>query len=172
MERTVRRAHRLFQPDPEVLVKPSLDQFARVTNIIAAAILASVPIYMAIAWLVAPTVATSSSSDDLAPMLAGIFAVLSAGHLVLAQLLFASRVRAAETLPTPEERLASYRVAVIIAFALREAVALYGLVLTFLSGDIRWCLGFGAVALVSMVLGWPRRSAMERLASDVPPIAV
>ena len=172
MERTVRRARHLFLPDPEVLVKPTLDQFARTTMILAGAIAASVPIYMAVAWLVAPTVASASGSDDLVPLLAGIFAVLSAGHLVLAQLLFTSRVRAAEKLPTPEERLARYRVAVIIAFALREAVAIYGLVLSLLGGDPRWCLGFGAVALVSMVLGWPRRSTMERLASDVPPIAV
>jgi F0F1-type ATP synthase membrane subunit c/vacuolar-type H+-ATPase subunit K len=172
MERTVRRAHRLCQPDPEVLVKPSIEQFARTTHIIAAAIAASVPIYMVVAWLVAPAVATSSGSDELVPLLAGIFAVLSAGHLVLAQLLFASRVRAAEELPTPEERLASYRVAVIIAFALREGVALYGLVLGFLSGDPRWAFGFGAVALVSMMFGWPRRSTMERLASEVPSIGV
>jgi F0F1-type ATP synthase membrane subunit c/vacuolar-type H+-ATPase subunit K len=156
---------------PEVAVNPSLEQSALTTNIIAAAIAASVPIYMVIAWLVAPTL-EKSEGGELVPLLAGIFAVLSAGHLVLAQVLFASRVRAAEKLPTPEERLASYRVTVIIAFALREAVAIYGLVLSLLSGDPRWCLGFGAVALASMALGWPRRSAMERLASDVPPIAV
>lgn len=172
MERTVSRAHRLFLPDPEVLLKPSIDHSARTTTILAAAIAASVPIYMVVAWLVAPTVATASGNAELVPLLAGIFMVLSAGHLVLAQLLFASRVRAAEKLPTPVERLAAYRVAVIIAFALREAVAIYGLVLTLLGGDPRWCLGFGAVALVSMVLGWPRRTAMERLASEVPPIAV
>ena len=127
---------------------------------------------MVVAWLVAPTVASATGSDDLVPLLAGILAVLSAGHLMLAQLLFTSRVRAAEKLPTPEERLASYRVAVIIAFALREAVALYGLVLSFLSGDPSWSSGFGAVALVSMIFGWPRRSTMERLASEVPSIDV
>lgn len=150
----------------------SIDQAARTTTILAGAIAASVPIYMAVAWVVAPSVATASGNDDVVPLLAAIFAVLSAGHLVLAQLLFASRARAAEKLPTPEERLASYRVAVIIAFAIREAVALYGLVLTLLSGDPRWCLGFGVVALVSMALGWPRRSEMERLASEVPSIGV
>ena len=150
----------------------SLDQVARVTHIIAAAIAASVPIYMVIAWLVAPTVATGTDNADLVRLLAGILAVLSAGHLVLAHLLFVNRVAAAAKLSTPEQRLAAHRVAVIIAFALREAVAIYGLVLSFLSGDPRWAFGFGAVALVSMVFGWPRRSTMERLASDVPPIAV
>jgi hypothetical protein len=172
MEQTVRRARRRFHADPEVAMHSSIDQFARTTTILAGAIAASIPIYMVVAWLVAPTVATGADNDELVPLLAGILAALSAGHLVLASVFFANRVRAAEKLPTPEERLAGYRVAVIIAFALREAVAIYGLVLTFLSGDPRWCLGFGAVALVSMALGWPRRSSMERLASDVPPIAV
>ena len=153
-------------------MKPSIEQSARTTHIIAAAIAASVPIYMVVAWLVAPTVAAGPDNDELVPLLAGILAVLSAGHLVLAQLLFSSRVRAAAQLPTPEQRLASYRVAVIIAFALREAVAIYGLVLGFLSGDPRWAFGFGSVALVSMVFGWPRGSTMGRLASEVPSIGV
>jgi F0F1-type ATP synthase membrane subunit c/vacuolar-type H+-ATPase subunit K len=96
--------------------------------------------------------------------------VLSLGHLLAAQILFAARVRAAEVLPTPEQRLAAYRVAVILAFAIREAVAIYGLVLSFISGDLRWCFGFGAIALVSMMMGWPRRSTMERLGSEIPPI--
>jgi len=38
------------------------------------------------------------------------------------------------------------------------------------SGDPRWALGFRAVALASMLMGWPKRSEMERLAAEVPPI--
>ena len=62
------------------------------------------------------------------------------------------------------------RIVFIIAFALREAVAIYGLVLSFLNGDIRWALGFGAVALMSMLLGWPKKLTMVQLGSEVPPI--
>ena len=46
----------------------------------------------------------------------------------------------------------------------------YGLVLSLISGDLRWCFGFGAIALVSMMMGWPRRSTMDRLESEIPPI--
>jgi len=148
----------------------SSDNFIRLINLIAIALVASVLVYMVIAWVVAPTVAEEGGDADFIQMMAAILAIVSLGHLVAAQMLFAIRVRAAEKLPTPEQRLGSYRVAVILSFALREAVAVYGLVLSFLSGDARWALGFGAVAAISMLLGWPKRSAMERLASEIPPI--
>lgn len=149
---------------------PSTDQFIRLINIIAVALVASVLVYMVIARVVAPTVAEAGGDAELIQMMAAILAIVSLGHLVAAQMLFAIRVRAAEKLPSPEQRLGSYRVAIILSFALREAVAVYGLILSFLSGDARWALGFGAVAAISMLLGWPKRSAMERLGSEVPPI--
>jgi F0F1-type ATP synthase membrane subunit c/vacuolar-type H+-ATPase subunit K len=152
--------------------RSSVDQFGRTTNIIAAAFAASIPIYMLIAWLVAPTVDTSESDPNFIPLLALLFAVVSVFQLAAAHLVFSARVRAAEEQDTPEDRLAGYRVAMIIAFALREAVALFGLMLSFLSGDARWCIGFGLVALVSMMLAWPRRSEIDRLASEVPSIGV
>jgi len=149
---------------------PSTDQFIRLINIIAVALVTSVLVYMVIAWVVAPTVAEAGGAAELIQMMAAILTIVSLGHLVAAQMLFAIRVRAAEKLPTPEQRLSSYRVAIILSFALREAVAVYGLILSFLSGDVRWAIGFGAVAAISMLLGWPRRSAMETLGSEVPPI--
>jgi hypothetical protein len=148
----------------------STDQSARMITLIAAALVISVLVYMAIAWFVAPTTAVSNEDTQFIQLMAAILAIVSLGHLVAAQMLFAIRVRAAEKLPAPEQRLGSYRAAIILSFALREAVAVYGLILSFLSGDARWCFGFGAVALASMLLGWPKRSAMDRLGSEVPPI--
>lgn len=149
---------------------PSTDQFIRLINIIAVALVASVLVYVVIAWVVAPTVAEAGGDAELIQMMAAVLAVVSLGHLVAAQMLFAIRVRAAEKLPTTEQRLSSYRIAIILSFALREAVAVYGLILSFLSGDARWALGFGAVAVMSMFLSWPKRSDMERLGSEIPPI--
>ena len=117
---------------------PSTDQFIRLINIIAVALVTSVLVYMVIAWVVAPTVAEAGGAAELIQMMAAILTIVSLGHLVAAQMLFAIRVRAAEKLPTPEQRLSSYRVAIILSFALREAVAVYGLILSFLSGDVRW----------------------------------
>jgi len=148
----------------------SSDNFIRLIDIIAIALVASVLVYMVIGWVVAPTVAESGGDAELIQMMAAILAVVSLGHLVAAQMLFAIRVRATEKLPTPEQRLSSYRVAIILSFALREAVAIYGLILSFLSGDARWALGFGAVSAMSMLLSWPKRSTIKRLGSEVPPI--
>jgi hypothetical protein len=107
---------------------------------------------------------------QLLEVLALALAVVSAGHLVGAQVLHQILLAKARNRETPNERLAGYRTAIIIAFALREGVALYGLVLSLLSGDPKWATGFGAVALFSMVVGWPRRSVMEELAAEVPSI--
>lgn len=149
---------------------PSTDQFARVISVIAAALAASVLIYMVIAWIVVPTMANEGMEFEQLQLIALVLAVLSIGHLVAAQVLFSTRVRAAASLTSPEQRLETYRTSFILAFALREAVAVYGLVLSFLGGDVRWALVFGAAALVSMLLAWPKKSAIVQLGSEVPPI--
>jgi F0F1-type ATP synthase membrane subunit c/vacuolar-type H+-ATPase subunit K len=145
-------------------------QSMRITNIIAVALAASVPVYAGLAWVLAPTLVESEGVAVDIKVIAVVLGVVSVGQLVLAQTLFASRLRVAEQMTTPELRLGGHRMAVIIAFALREGVAICGLALSFLSGDPRWALGFGAVSLASMLLGWPKRAVMERLASEVPPI--
>lgn len=148
----------------------SIRQSIRLTGIIAAAVAASIPIYMVIAWMVAPASESAGLGEAELRILSGVLAFLGVGNLVIAQVLFARGVSRAKTHSTAEQRIASYRTAVIIAFAVREGVAIYGLVLSFLSGDPRWASGFGAVALASMLMGWPKRSEMERLGAEVPPI--
>lgn len=147
-----------------------LSGLAKSIPIIAAAITVTVPIYVAVAWLLAPTSAVMADEPQMITLMAGVLAVLSVGNLVASALLVSSRRRSLARLSDPRERLAGYRVAVIIAFALREAVAIFGLVLSLLSGDPGWAVGLGAVALLSMLAGWPRRSDIARLASAVPPI--
>jgi hypothetical protein len=39
-------------------------------------------------------------------------------------------------------------------------------VITLLTGDLRWCLVLSAAAVLAMLLGWPRRADMVRLAGD------
>ena len=123
-------------------------QSIRTTQIIAGAIMATVPIYV----VVAVTVGATTVPPD-------------AGRLHSMAVAFLARRE-----PTPLRRLAAYRVAVIIAFALRETVAIYGLALSLSTGDPNWVIGFGIVALVTMAIGWPRRSHMLELATDVQPI--
>jgi len=145
-----------------------IEQSMRVTQIIAAAIMASIVIYMVVAMVVRPT--TPPPDGDRLQTLAMAFLVLSVGSLFAARVIFQSRLRAARDGDTPIERLQRYRVAVILAFALRETVAIYGLVLSLATGDPRWVFGFGLVALVTMAMGWPRRSSMLELTDTVSPI--
>jgi hypothetical protein len=155
-----------MQPD----TNSNVTDFARVTQIITFALAMSVVIYIVVAWFVVPSMASAGGDTQLLQVLALALAVVSAGHLVGAQVVHQVLLAKARSRGTPQERLGRYRTAIIIAFALREGVALYGLVLSLLSGDPKWATGFGAVALFSMVIGWPRRSVMEELAAEVQPI--
>jgi len=150
--------------------RTEVDRFVRVTQIIAAAVALAIPIYVVVAWIVAPTMPVASDNGQLITIMAVVLGALSIGQLAAAQLLVSTRMRGLTKLDDAGQRLVGYRTTVIIAFALRESIAIFGLVLSLLGGDPRWALGFGAVALLSMLLGWPRRSAMERLAATVPPI--
>lgn len=145
-----------------------IEQSMRVTQIIAAAIMGSIVVYMAIATVVGPT--TEAPDADHLHTLAMAFLVLSVGSLLAARVIFRSRLRAARDGATPIERLQRYRMAVILAFALRETVAIYGLVLSFATGDPRWVFGFGLAALATMAMGFPRRAQMHDLTDSVQPI--
>jgi len=135
----------------------------RTTTIICFAISISVPIYVAIAWFMA---SQSTQADNVpAPVVYGL--VASAGALLIAAAAVSRRMKtAAATKPTLGERVEAQRIATIISFALREGIAVIGLVITLLGGDLRWCLGLATVSLVSMLLDWPKPAEWERLASD------
>lgn len=145
-----------------------IEQSMRFTQILAVAIMASIIVYMAVAIVVGPT--TDPPDPELLRTLAMAFLVLSVGSLLAARVIFQSRLRLAREGATPIERLQRYRTAVILAFALRETVAIYGLVLSFATGDVRWVFGFGLVALVTMAMGFPRRPQMLELTDTVQPI--
>jgi hypothetical protein len=57
----------------------------------------------------------------------------------------------------PEKRLAAWRKATIVAFALREAAGLIGFVLTGITGSSWWAWGLGGAALIAMAMDWPKR---------------
>lgn len=61
-----------------------------------------------------------------------------------------------------ERRAAAYQKATIVAFALREAGGLTGLVLTAITGSPGWSWGLGGAALIAMAMDWPRREPMDQ----------
>ena len=142
-----------------------VDATVRVTTVICIAILASIPLYVAIAWIVVGQGA-GRLAGGLPPVLTWALAAAGIAVLAIAQVVWAAMKRGAAAKPTPAERLASYRSAAVVSFALRESAAVIGLAVTFLTGDVRWCLALSAAALLAMLLGWPRRADMVRLAGD------
>lgn len=52
--------------------------------------------------------------------------------------------------------LAAHRRSVIVAAALREGTALLGFFMSLLSGQARWSYLFSALALVTLILDWPK----------------
>ena len=47
--------------------------------------------------------------------------------------------------------------ATLIAFLLRQATGVFGLVITLLTGDLVWCVALCVVALLAMLVDWPGR---------------
>lgn len=145
---------------------PSLvDASARVTIVVCIAILASIPCYVAVAWMVAGQ-RSGTLVGGLPPVLVWALAAVGILLLAAAQAVWVAMKRGATARLTPAERLASYRTAAIVSFAMREAAAIVGLVISLLTGDLRWCLAFSAAAVLAMLLGFPRRADMVRLAGD------
>jgi len=145
---------------------PSLvDASARVTTVVCLAILASIPFYVAVAWMVAGERA-DASGGTLPPVLVWALAAVGIAMLAAAQAVWVAMKRGATARLTPAERLASYRTAAIVSFAMREAAAIVGLVTSLLTGDLRWCLALSAAAVIAMLLGFPRHADMVRLAGD------
>ncbi len=66
---------------------------------------------------------------------------------------------------TPEvvadEAMQRYIKSVVVAAGLRELASIVGLVLTVLTANMTWVLLLGGAALISMLVHWPRRGAIE-----------
>jgi len=142
-----------------------VDAMARVTTIICIAILASIPFYVAVAWIVVGQGA-GASGGGLPSVVTWALGAVGIAVLASAQAVWGAMKRNAAAKPTPAERVTSYRNAAIVSFALRESAAVIGLAITMLSGDLRWCLALSAAAVIAMLLGWPRRADIARLAGD------
>jgi len=138
-------------------------------QLICGAFLVSVAVYVLVARLVMGKAPALAPLPELLPWILAGVAVLA---LLSAQPLGALMARNAESQPTPEARQAGYRQAVVVAFAVRESAAIFGLVLTLLTGDLSWVLILAAAAVLAMVIGWPRRAQFDRLGrsdTEAPP---
>lgn len=137
-------------------------------QIICTALMASLGMYVGIGWFL-----QKQGDFTMGPVPDGLPFILSLtgfSMLIVAEIVFRALAARARRVEPPEGRLIPYQSAVVVGFALRESAGVLGLVLTLLTGDLRWVVGLSSFAVVAMVAAWPRRSTLEELVKLAPPI--
>lgn len=147
-----------------LLVEPNKRVSLAPLPLICIAMLASIGLYIIVGYVLGKnvTVGTVASVDEVminTLLLVGVAPSL-ASPVVYRMLLRASgkRLQGSDDLGRWK---AAFFVATIVAYALREASAIVGLVLTLLTGQTMWVTAFGALAIVGMLLSFPDRGRFE-----------
>jgi len=142
-----------------------VEEALRFVNVVCAAMVTSVVVLAAVAWFVASGPgAFGIVGPPLPPALVYAGAAVGVALLVAAPIVHRKMLeRAAVSLRSSERTdttLESFRLATMLAFLLREGAAIVGLMLTLLTNEPGWCYALGALALVAMIWGWPRREQL------------
>lgn len=154
-------------PLPEAAPELGDPRFAReamTLKILAGALAASVLVYAGVAWfLTSEAAAAGLEPTGLPEPLPWVFLGLGV-VLLLAAPLVEGRIRAAGAGREPDQTVAAFRTATIVGFALREAAAVFGLVIAITTGEAVWCYALSAAAILAMAGAWPSQSRLERFA--------
>lgn len=135
------------------------EQKLKILQIVNGAFIASVAIYGAVAVTLVQQMQTPAGGADALILPFGVVAAfLTLGTPHLGKMLLKSGVGKE---PGSQARFQAFFTAFIICLALREVIAVLGLVLTISSGDINWMFAFGALSIVTMIAGWPSKSKFE-----------
>lgn len=146
-----------------------IESALRLSRILFTAMLASTLVYVGIAFALVrlrdpaapipqPTLASAPLTNPLFLALAGMAAVM----LVITPIVRA-RVLPARGSGPAKQALAKIRAADILSWALTEVIAIFGLILTFLSYELVFVLGFAGVSAVAMLAYAPSRARVEEL---------
>jgi len=149
-------------------VRPSseLDPTARTVTILAGAFAVSVFLFMTVAAvLVAGGIFAEGNQAilELLPVLGiTLLALPLAAPVVGTKIIEAAGDTGDETGgDTVDEVLQGWSQGHVVAMAMREGMGLTGITLALVAGSVPWIVGFGAVSLATILLGWPRRSELE-----------
>jgi hypothetical protein len=147
--------------------RSDLQALARTTAtllaVLCAAFALSQLVYFGIAWfLLRGPGALEPLAAALPGVLSWVLAAVGLGMVMAAPALQSSLLRQArESAGSVEEYLGRHRAAAVIGYALRESAGVIGLVVSLLGGDLRWVLGLGLLAAVTLLGAWPRTLAIE-----------
>ncbi len=132
----------------------------RLVVIVCAALLVSLVIYVVLASFLVEQEGFVVAGD-LPPVLPPLLAAIGVAMLGIAQVIPSLIARQARATSDVGERLRTAQTATIIGMALRESTAIFGLVITLLTGEIVWVLALAGLSALAMVVNWPRRSQFQ-----------
>lgn len=134
-------------------------------RVLSAGLMAACLVYVGIGYVVS----SSGAGQPLEPVMVYVIGAVALG--CLGAIPFLRRVLMppmSDTSPgmdaapdLADKAVAQVMAGTIISLAMAEAVAIFGLVLTFISHDVRYVAGFAAVGLAVMAFFFPRESLLE-----------
>jgi hypothetical protein len=134
-------------------------------QVVCAALAGAALVYFLVAWLLLAVVLDPAGVGGLPAPVPGVLAVFAAATLVAAPVVERGLLqRGGGSVPDA----AGYRAAKLLGFALRETVAIVGLVLALVTGRAAWSGLLSLAALVAMALAWPRAADLEPRPGGAP----
>jgi hypothetical protein len=135
----------------------------------------SVLTYIGVAWYLTRVLAWEPLVEMPFAITAGIataqLLVIVLGYLASRSIRSGAAEAATERGPAGSaERAAAfmdrYRQSIVVASGMREVAAVFGFLLSLLTGELLWVVFLGGASLFSMLVHWPRREAVEEWLSQ------
>lgn len=138
----------------------------RFLNVVCLGMVFSVFVYAVVAWFLTQQ-GGALAGPQLPREIAWVGAVVAIALLIAAPVVQRRAREGTVQGPDPTERgiaaLEGYRLGTLLAFLLRDGAAIVGLMLTIMTGEPLWTYALGAVTVVAMFWGWPRREELDSL---------
>lgn len=158
--------------------KEVLEKAMRINWLIWGAMFASIGVYVLVAHLTAGTVRISPGIGDVFGLLRTILLIIGIGELLLIPVIKRLAMKSASATKgggigagllamQSHPAVAKYTTALVVSSAIAESVAIYGLVLFFLSGDFGTLYLFTALGAAGMLVNRPKGEELDSLAGTI-----
>jgi F0F1-type ATP synthase membrane subunit c/vacuolar-type H+-ATPase subunit K len=153
-----------------------LDKAMKINWVIWAAMVSSIGIYILVAHLTEGKIRVGAGIGEVFGLLRTVLLIIGIAELLLIPLIRRLMLRPSSLTPvqgatavalTPQSHPAAarYTSALIVSLAIAESVAIYGLVLFFLSGNFGTLYLFAALGASGMIVSRPKVDELEHLAT-------
>ena len=123
--------------------------------------------FVVVAWIIAPSIQTNVSSNNLMPLWVGAL-FIAIGTFVLRRVLFRwDRLRDIVLLKGISGLLQNLQRNAILLSAMAELIALIGFVIAVMSGNPYEMLRAGAISLVVFLINFPRKPVWEKIVANL-----